>query len=279
MKIKPRVLAIGLSILVACSLSSALPTPKPVAGLKAKVPSHLVYDAPIGKIGLATGMSQGERTAMLNFYLGTGRQSGGAFLAAFTVMGADDGTGFTEVTGGGYARINITDNSTNFPAVAAASPSVLKLATSESFPAATSDWMSGAPVVGYGFYSASTSGTFLGSMYALSTPIIVTADTTGLFTAPAAHGFSANDAIRFVISSGATIAAGVNTTATWYVIASGLTTTAFKVSSTQGGSAVTITAAAIAGFMRAFKSFVGAVLSGTTLTIPANNLQIQLTGF
>ena len=151
---------------------------------------------------------------------------------------------------------------------------------SESFPQATADWSSASPIVGFGFYDASTNGTFLGSAYALSTAILVTVDpTTDTFAAPSAHGFTTNDALRFVVSSGATIPAPLSAATTYYVIASGLTSTAFKISTTQGGGALDVTTYLIGGSMRAFKSFVAPVTVNTTLTISANALQFILSGF
>ena len=62
---------------------------------------------------------------------------------------------------------------------------------------------------------------------------------TDLLTATATHGLEAGMEIIFYTTSAAP--AGLNLVTTYYVIASGLTTTAFKVSATLGGSAVNIT--------------------------------------
>lgn len=73
------------------------------------------------------------------------------YVALFTVMPADDGTGGTEVTGGSYARVAATFT-------AAASRSVENTAQVQ-FPKATASWGS---VVGFGIYDASTGGNLLG---------------------------------------------------------------------------------------------------------------------
>ena len=57
------------------------------------------------------------------------------------------------------------------------------------------------------------------------------------------HGLSVNDQITFKATDG-TLPQGVDTGAIFYVIASGLTATAFKVATTQGGTAVNITGSA-----------------------------------
>ena len=67
-----------------------------------------------------------------------------------------------------------------------------------------------------------------------------TGATDGTFTTTSAHGLAAGDAVQFSnIAGGLT---GVSAGTTYYVIASGLTSTVFKVSATAGGSAVTISA-------------------------------------
>lgn len=63
-------------------------------------------------------------------------------------------------------------------------------------------------------------------------------DTGDLFTA-VGHGFVAASAVRF---TGASLPTGIVAGTTYYVIASGLTADAFKVSATVGGAAVTLTA-------------------------------------
>lgn len=66
-----------------------------------------------------------------------------------------------------------------------------------------------------------------------------TAATSDLITSTSAHGLIAGDRIR--VSSAGTLPAGLSAATNYFVIASGLTTTAFKVSATSGGSAVDIT--------------------------------------
>lgn len=66
-----------------------------------------------------------------------------------------------------------------------------------------------------------------------------TAATSDLITSTSAHGLVEGDRIR--VSSAGTLPAGLSAATNYFVIASGLTTTAFKVSATSGGSAVDIT--------------------------------------
>jgi len=63
--------------------------------------------------------------------------------------------------------------------------------------------------------------------------------TTDLFTATAIHGLSADDKV-FVTSVGGG-AAGLTLNKEYFVLATGLTTTAFKLSLTSGGAAIDVT--------------------------------------
>ena len=65
--------------------------------------------------------------------------------------------------------------------------------------------------------------------------------TAELVTCPA-HSFVADDQVVFYDDGVGTLPAGLAEATLYYVIASGLATDAFKVSATQGGSAVNITA-------------------------------------
>lgn len=73
---------------------------------------------------------------------------------------------------------------------------------------------------------------------------------TDLFTAAALHGFGVGDRVSFRVSdaSPGALPAGLNSLFSYYVIASGLTTTAFRVSVASGGAQVDITDAGVGTF-------------------------------
>ena len=73
------------------------------------------------------------------------------YLALFTVTPTDAGGG-TEVTGGAYARVAVTNNATNFPAASGGSKSI---GAQFDFPEATANW---GTVVALGIFDASTAG-------------------------------------------------------------------------------------------------------------------------
>jgi hypothetical protein len=79
---------------------------------------------------------------------------GTLYVSLFTAAPSDSGGG-TEVTGGAYARVAVTNNATNFPAAAAGAKSN---GTAITFPTATANW---GTVVAMGVHDASTAGNLL----------------------------------------------------------------------------------------------------------------------
>lgn len=75
-------------------------------------------------------------------------------IGLFTVAPSDTGGG-TEVTGGSYARVAVTNNSTNWPA---ASGGAKANGTAVTFPTATASW---GTVVAFGIFDAGSGGNLL----------------------------------------------------------------------------------------------------------------------
>ena len=76
------------------------------------------------------------------------------YVALYTVTPSDTGGG-TEVTGGSYARVSVTNNATNWPA---ASGGAKANGTAITFTTATADW---GTVVAFAILDAVTGGNFL----------------------------------------------------------------------------------------------------------------------
>lgn len=76
------------------------------------------------------------------------------YFALFTVTPSDSGGG-TEVAGGSYARVGMTNNATNFPA---ASGGAKSNGVAITFPAATAAW---GTVVAMGVFDAGSGGNLL----------------------------------------------------------------------------------------------------------------------
>jgi len=79
------------------------------------------------------------------------------YIGLFTTNPGDDGTGGTEVSGSGYARVQVVNNVTNFPAASGGSKSNGTVIT---FPAASGG--SWGTVVGFGLFDAASGGNLLG---------------------------------------------------------------------------------------------------------------------
>lgn len=108
----------------------------------------------------------GEQAVLNAFFRGasTGFPST-LYYALFTVAPTDAGGG-TEVTGGSYARVAVTPNSTNFTAASGGSPSTNGNATAITFPGPTANW---GTAVSMAIMSASSGGT-MWRQTALTTP-------------------------------------------------------------------------------------------------------------
>ena len=92
------------------------------------------------------------------------------YLAVFTAAPTDAGGG-TEVTGGSYARLAVTNDATNFPAAVAGSKSngvALTMVT------ASANW---GTIVAYALFDASSAGNMIGWADLSSSVIINNGDT------------------------------------------------------------------------------------------------------
>lgn len=97
--------------------------------------------------------------ALLNHVFGSADYSPPAtiYAALFTATPSDSGGG-TEVTGGSYARVAITNNTTNFTGATGTSPTTTTNSTAIDFPQATADW---GTATSWGLFDASTNGNLL----------------------------------------------------------------------------------------------------------------------
>lgn len=79
------------------------------------------------------------------------------YLALSTTTPANDGSGFTEPVGGSYARVAITNNTTNFPNATQVNGVTTKTnGVKFTFPNPTGSWGN---VTHFGFFTTSTGGT------------------------------------------------------------------------------------------------------------------------
>ncbi|MBE2178871.1 MAG: hypothetical protein IAE97_00160 [Chthoniobacterales bacterium] len=106
-----------------------------------------------------SALSSHLENAIANLILGSAAYSvpGTLHFALFTTTPNEAGTGGTEVSTSGtaYARVAVTNNTTNFPTTSNGTKSN---GTAFTFPTATASW---GTVVGWGIYDASSSGNLL----------------------------------------------------------------------------------------------------------------------
>ena len=183
--------------------------------------------------------------------------------AGFTHVGACTDLAGTEVAGGSYARQAVTwaamsggttsnSGSISIPIPAGTTPMVVCL------------------------YDASTAGNRLGDFgYGSSGQLVKGLGTvdaaTNLFLSKA-HGLTTDDRVFFSAVNGEAIPTGVSLTTLYFVLASGLTTDAFKVSTTSGGSALDVTAS---GEFMVMKTVPNTFASAGNLTIATSALVLE----
>jgi len=158
------------------------------------------------------------------------------YLSAHT---ADPGlTGTSEVgTAGsnGYARQALALNAGASKATANTSQIQIPLPNNIS---------AGTAVPWLGVWDAATAGNFMFRVPLLGTNLEATVTaSTDTFVTGEAHGYATDDRLEFVDGgSSGTLPAGISAGTIYFVLATGLTTTAFKVSTTSGGAALDVTA-------------------------------------
>jgi hypothetical protein len=155
------------------------------------------------------------------------------YVGLFTATPSDAGGG-TEVSGGAYARVAVTNNSTNFPAAASGSKSN---GTAITFPTLTAN---AGTAVAFGTFDASTAGNLMdwGALLGAEKTFTAAASTDA-FTA-AAHGLVDGTPVKFAASAGVALPAGIVAGTTYYTRDG--TTNTFKVAATLGGTAIDLTA-------------------------------------
>lgn len=149
--------------------------------------------------GMTTYFAQGVANHM------TGRQAifpmKQAYVALFSATGADDGTGFTEFAGGGYARAATA--AADWGAPSAASPCVIANANPVIFPVSTAAW---GTIAGFGIFDDPGAGNLLAwdyfGLYPWQ-PVTIVAAQPAVLTTPR-HGFLNGDTVEYSTEYGGT---------------------------------------------------------------------------
>jgi hypothetical protein len=189
-----------------------------------------------------------------------------AYVALFTAVGTDAGTGFTEVSVGAYARVATA--AADWNSASGSAPSQISNANTLTFPTATADW---GTVIAFGLFDAATTGNllawdFFGNYVWL--PATVSAASPAVITTKA-HGFSAADLVEWSIEYG-----GTNPTFSQSNFTGPLTVTspATDTFTTTNGATAVNTSATGSGMIR--KLVAQAINNGASAAFPAGSLII-----
>lgn len=189
-----------------------------------------------------------------------------AYIGLFTAGGTDAGTGFTEVTGGSYARKSTV--AADWASASGSSPSTITNSTSLAFVTATADW---GIVIAFGLFDALTSGNLLAWDFLGNypwRPATVSAASPAVLTVPA-HGYAAADLVQWTIEHGGTNPTFSASNFTGALVVASPTTNTFTV--TNGGTPVN-TSVAGNGMVRKFTA--QAIINGASATFPPASLII-----
>lgn len=204
--------------------------------------------------------------AVFNFTTtGGGLPTANPYIALFTADPGETGAS-GEVAGGSYAR-----QQSDF-AVAASGT----LQNNANIDFASMPAVSGNGVVGWGAFDAVTAGNCLWTGFLSLTSGLAEVRSGDLATddvQSVAHGLVLDNRVIFEVIEGLTIPAGLTAGTIYWIITTGLTTDAFRVSTTQGGGAANITAAGSAIWRLVGNKTVN---SGDTFRIATGDLDVFL---
>jgi hypothetical protein len=190
-----------------------------------------------------------------------------AYVALFTAVGTDAGTGFTEPSVGAYARVATA--AADWNSASGSAPSQISNANTLTFTTATADWGS---IIAMGLYDASTAGNLLAwdffGNYAWL-PATVSAASPAVITAKG-HGFSASDLVEWSIEYGGTNPTFSQSNFTGQLTVTSPSTDTFTV--TNSATAVN-TSATGNGMVR--KLVAQSVNNGASAAFPAGSLIIR----
>jgi len=191
-----------------------------------------------------------------------------AYIALFSAAGADDGTGFTELSGGGYARVATAPADWSTPSSAA--PSVITNNNPIVFPNSTAVW---GTIIAFGLYDAATAGNLLAWDYFGNFPWLpatASAASPGVITAPR-HSYLNGDTVMWSNEYGGTPPTFLAGSFTGPLLVANSLTDTFT---TTNGGIVVNTATSGDGMVRKVAS--QQIIANVQATFPANALNISL---
>ena len=186
-------------------------------------------------------------------------------LTSFTHIGAYEDLGTTETSGGSYARQAITWTAAGTPAAGQRSNNAQLLVP-----------IAAGKTIQCGSVHDALTGGNLQALFQIGSTLKGTgsaAASTDVIT-DSSHGLTTDDRVFFCQVAGQALPTGISATVLYFVLASGLTASAFKISTTSGGSALDITAD---GECAWFKTVPNTFASAGNLTFATNALVFDQT--
>lgn len=171
--------------------------------------------------------SDSFEATVANLFRGQNATGFTPYLALFSRMPAEDGTGGVEVT--------TTIRAAGRPTVAFAAPTTVDTAKqiANSADVNFGGAAGAADVVGFGFYDAASAGDLKALKAFKAAPVTISIASPGVVSW-AAHGLVNGDAVR--LTSTGSLPTGLSPDTTYYVVSAATDT--FSLASTPGGSAV-----------------------------------------
>lgn len=190
-----------------------------------------------------------------------------AYVALFSAAGLDDGTGFTELAGGAYARVATAAADWSTPAGV---PSLISNVNPIVFPTSTAAW---GTINSFGIYDALTAGNLLAWDYFGNYPWMpssIIAAAPAVITQPR-HGYLNGDTVYYSVEYGGTPPTFLQGSFTGPMVVAQSLTDTFQV--TNAGVVVN-TGTSGDGMFR--KAAAQAIIANVQATFPANSLNISL---
>jgi hypothetical protein len=191
-----------------------------------------------------------------------------AYVALFSAAGADDGNGFTELSGGAYARVATAGTDWGIPS--GISPSVITNANPLVFPTSTAAW---GTIIAFGIYDALTAGNLMAWDYFGAfpwNPCSIVAASPAVITSPR-HTYLNGDTVMYSIEYGGSTPTFSQGSLTGPLTVANALTDTFTVANAE---VVVNTATSGDGMVR--KVAAQAIISNVQATFPANALTITL---
>jgi hypothetical protein len=158
---------------------------------------------------------------LLEHMAGTAYTAPTQFVALSTTWPTEAGANFTEptISTNAYARVTMSGK---WGAVSSGDPSTIANNTAASFPESTGAWASGADLIAWGTYDASSAGNLLrfdwlgrtSSSDKYYNPADVNTTTNRLTLT--SHGYTNADSVVFQVPAGSTLAAGLTANTRYY---------------------------------------------------------------